>query len=315
MGYCFLPKNSINNSYQWKKLAEYNKAGNYTFTIPNNITELGLFILGAGGSGGIGKGYRVSTEVFGNLDYHGCATGGGSGQLIQAIINKDLFSTYFSTDLQTVAITIGAGGKEGSSGGQSSCGSLIAVGGNSGNHQTGTMSVTSLNYARGSEGYGQPSDYYMTNSGTINTGSTAPYGNGFFLKAIEENISDSAYVVQYLSHIAKNEIVSSPSDIFILTDQHFLNIFDLTDKHIYCGAGGCAASGVTQSVVQREKGGAGVGYYINNLTKNETYRGYSATAPGDGGGAIACEYDLSRTSTVTLIPGAGADGLVMIYGR
>lgn len=264
---------------EWKLLAEYNAAGTYTFTVPADVDELGALILGGGGAGGLARGY-----------YNAYASGGGSGQLRQIIQKKE---DGDFTNGEEIAVVVGAGGaaisyskpsstnnsvavgRTGNSGGSSSFNGEVANGGSGGQGYGYSMD----NYAGGaasSGGYGQPSDCPHI---TI-TPCYAPYG-------LTDHFDGTHYAISRLAAPGAGA----------------MNIFDKTDLHIYCGAGGCAVyqdGKNTQPVISRIKGSAGAGGYS---------LGGTATAPGDGGGAAA-----SALSTDTA-NGAGADGLVLVYGR
>lgn len=82
----------------WKLLAEYNEAGAYTFTVPDDVDELGVFVLGGGSGGDVALGY--SSKAF-------SANGGSSGGLVQRVLRR-ANNDFSSGDI--VAVVVGKGG-------------------------------------------------------------------------------------------------------------------------------------------------------------------------------------------------------------
>lgn len=82
----------------WKLLAEYNTAGAYTFTVPDDVDELGAFILGGGGGGGAGHLMTRASKVAG---------GGRSGGLTQVVLKK---SNGDFVSGEEIPVVVGAGG-------------------------------------------------------------------------------------------------------------------------------------------------------------------------------------------------------------
>ena len=109
----------------WKLLAEYNAAGAHTFIVPDDVDELGVFVLG-GGSGG---------EVFAGAasdNYLTPAIGGSSGGLTQRVLSKKKGNFVAGSTISVIVgeggpggtISIANGGKSGSAGGMSSFGEI-----------------------------------------------------------------------------------------------------------------------------------------------------------------------------------------------
>lgn len=86
----------------WKLLAEYNTAGAYTFTVPDDVDELGVFILGGGASGGVAVHGDPTTVA----SIKG-ANGGASGGLKQIVLKKDIGD--FEA-MESISVVVGAGG-------------------------------------------------------------------------------------------------------------------------------------------------------------------------------------------------------------
>ncbi len=278
-------------SVSWKLLAEYATAGSYTFTVPDDVDELGVLVLGGGGSGG---------AVYGSDSYYAAATGGGSGQIVHEIMKKA--DGDFAAG-EAIAVVVGAGGAaitasatltNGKNGGSSSFGKITADGGNGGKGYKNTSNSAS---ASASGGSGQSSDYASAYQATYSDNLT-----------IDAPVGMVAYISNFDSD--KNPIYISKRDV--ASARGAINIFDNTDTHIYCGAGASVTKWATeidtnhyvQPVVSRAKGRAGTG----KVSPTAAAVGGKATAPGDGGGA-ACGA-VSGTKS-----GAGAAGLVLVYGR
>lgn len=83
----------------WKLIAEYNAAGAYTFTVPDDVDELGVFILGGGSSG---EALHHGTGVGGKT-----AHGGSSGGLTQVILKKSANQFLHGEE---ISVVVGAGG-------------------------------------------------------------------------------------------------------------------------------------------------------------------------------------------------------------
>ena len=287
---------------KWKLLNEYKTAGAYTFTVPDDVDELGVLVLGGGGSGGFSRNYSSS-------GYVALATGGGSGEMVQSVLSKA--NGDFSTGA-ALAVVVGAGGEgvaynvanqnsytqNGNNGGSSSFGSIVAEGGNGGQKTTNSSYTSNAGGAGSSGGAGQASDYchVSTQYAPEVFALPAPYG-----------------MISHIQNYSSGYIYSN-----IRKFSNVVNRFDPGDGHIYCGAGGAAYSSSSsaycwaQTTEERDRGHAGAGVYC--AFSNDATAAGDATAPGDGGGGMAN----SRSSTsnfITYRSGAGADGLVLVYGR
>lgn len=279
----------------WELLAEYATAGSYTFTVPDDVDELGVLILGGGGSGG---------AACSSSGTYGAASGGGSGEIIQEVLKKA--DGDFAAG-EAIAVVVGAkgaavsttsGGVAGKNGGSSSFKGVTAAGGNGGKGASGSANSLTVD---GSGGSGQSSDnidvYSVRNNNAFGL-YNAPFG---IVPIWEGRDADLNFYFAPPSRSASAFIV--------------MNRFDPSDAHIYCGAGGGAVKHGTitmdtatlaQSVVTRARGKAGAG---KMTASNATVTASSATAPGDGGGGA------SGYNAKTAKSGAGAAGLVLVYGR
>lgn len=265
----------------WKLLAEYKTAGAYTFVVPDDVDELGVLMIGGGGSGGAASGQTNTTL------WSAFATGGGSGQFGNIVFRKQ--DGQFTTG-EEIPVVVGAGGK----------GVTIGDGNASGN-AGGTSSFKTNTLAGGPGGNG----FQYGGSGGAPSGGMGQSSDG---NAVPDNLPAPYGLAPYYPTTTGDAILlpTRPNN----TAFGARNRFDENDAHVYCGAGGLArryySSGsytsTVQSVITRTKGSAGAG-------AAQTSVGNSATAPGDGGGAVVGNYNFSITS------GDGADGLVLVYGR
>lgn len=255
----------------WRPVAEFRTAGTYSFTVPD-LFDGANYLLGVLLLGGGGSGSAVTSG------YN--QTGAASGVLIQRVLKVGVDISIGSA----VTVTVGAGGaavsatddgsdyngKEGKNGGTSSFGALVSAAGGGGG-----IATTSGYFAAETPSGGQcPTRGRDTNF--------APFG-GVTVTTVNQ----------------KEYYPLSPVCI---------NLFDPTDVHVYCGAGGMPG----QPTIDRASGHAGAG---KNGTSGSGDSGNplvagSATAPGDGGGS---SYNGRTGETAT--SGAGADGLCLIYAR
>jgi hypothetical protein len=253
----------------WKLLAEYNTAGAYTFTVPDDVDELGVFILGGGASG-----QAKATS--------GTVRGGNSGGLKQIVLKKS--NNDFEVG-EEIPVVVGAGGK----------GGTVNTGNGFGESNPGGTSAFKSIVSEG----GQIAD--------IMTYAQAPAISPYGLETFADGFATSGAVVEY------TPIRDNPFGY------NGRNIFDPSDTHVYCGAGGgvyvtvdsagIPASEYMQLAINRTKGKAGSGtHQIGNNAKGE-----NATAPGDGGGGVISKYTIGQA--INIKGGDGADGLVMVYGR
>lgn len=290
---------------RWVPLAEYNVAGAYTFTVPEDVDELGVLVLGGGGSGGVA--FLKGTSTNGNT-YYGAATGGCSGAIVQKVLSKA--KGEFSSGAE-LAVVVGAGGvgvtkttgvnggsgvSAGNAGGSSSFAGITAIGGGGGKGFINSNPTGAGGNTNTTEVGGQISDMVHGNVAkaiAMLRNREAPYG-----------LSD------YLHGHSSDMNIWEPCG----SGERAVNEFDIFDLHIYCGAGAGAyfaagIDGTTQIMAERAKGRAGKSII-------STYDGAviaeTATAPGDGGGAAVKAND---SNTYPATSGAGADGLVLVYGR
>lgn len=92
-----------------------------TWTVPDGVTSVNVFLFGGGG----GAGYSAYKEASGVYDTNASGGGGGGGGGYMAK------STFTVTPKQTINVTIGAGGAVSKAGGTTSFGSLLSANGGS----------------------------------------------------------------------------------------------------------------------------------------------------------------------------------------
>ena len=144
-------KDALMRVAPWRLLQAYTVAGSYTFTVPEGITELGAFVIGGGGAGGLAT-YVSNSKL--------AATGGGSGRTNKTVITSPFNSTY--------PVVVGAGGngvtgasegRAGNNGNSSSFNGVTALGGTGGN---GTVSDVRIRGVTGGQGSSAIVDTYAS---------------------------------------------------------------------------------------------------------------------------------------------------------
>ena len=152
-----------NAKFGWELIREYKEAGSYTFTVPDGVTEIGVYMVGGGGSGGA----ALST----NSNYSCVAAGGAAGY------GKNLVLSV--TPGQQIDLVVGAGapGKyisgtrdqvDGDAGGTTSFNGVTVAGG-SGGKADASSGAKVFEGAMG----GQPSD---GQAGFLGGGTRVLYG-------------------------------------------------------------------------------------------------------------------------------------------
>lgn len=115
---------SIGAAAVWMLIAQYKAAGSYTWTVPAGVTQIGVYMVGGGGSGAAA-----------NAGTQGKASGGASGY------GKNLTLTV--TPGQNIPVVVGAGGAAvvnsgaGKAGGTTSFNGVTVSGGEGGKYDTG----------------------------------------------------------------------------------------------------------------------------------------------------------------------------------
>lgn len=98
----FLTGKLINSAaVGWQLLTKWENAGTYTWTVPdlfgsNAPYDIGIFLIGGGGSGGLYTGYSIASNEYGK------ASGGASGRTNRKVLRV--------TPGQTYQVKVGAGG-------------------------------------------------------------------------------------------------------------------------------------------------------------------------------------------------------------
>ncbi len=267
----------------WGLVQSYTQAGTFTWTAPNVYDgidyQVGVYIIGGGGSGGAAKGAHDDSHV------GVCASGGASGYGNNRIITVSPGTQY--------AVVVGAGGiavsqtvtcsySNGNSGSSSSFAGYTASGGQGGVY--GYKNSDSQRPATGANG-GQASD---ATSFTAIPRTTAPCGG------------DNAFC-----YLSVGEFSNGLSQGF-----QGQNKFDPNMLTLAAGGGACRESAQTGASVSYGKGGNGA-----FTTALENITAETATGYGCGGGAAIMRYVSGTNTSYSVTSGAGAAGAVFIYIR
>ena len=290
--------------YRWDVIQSYTSAGTYTFTAPDLFGdgrdyEIGVFIQGAGGSGGVAK--RVNSS-----NYFATAVGGAAGY------NKISFLTVTPGD--EYAVVVGAGGaavdldtaefyhsENGNAGGSSSFNSVSADGGDGGAAAVGNSLTSFLDGAAGGVGSDAVVNDYALPTGSYPDAVTLYTGEAPALGQPSRGIS---FWSTYWYHVeGGNGYPTMCINPFI--GQRILSAGGYATLRV---SGGYLVSQPVLTLPDGNSAGAGLAYFgTDDVTAD------SATSPGCGGGGAANGYTTDPVNTVT--SGAGADGAVFIYAR
>ncbi len=278
---------------KWDIIQSYTVAGTYTFIPPDLFGdgrdyEVGIFLIGGGGSGGAVRSYDGSIR-------YAAVSGGGSGHSRCFIMTVTPGVEY--------AVVVGAGGTSvsttnsalsGKSGGTSSFDGKTVYGGFGGNAgynydgSSGQGTVSGANGAQGASGR-----YWHASSNEA-----CAYGT----------IDFSFYNTTYNRSSFHGQ--STPNECF--------NPFSFER----CLAAGGSANGYCTSTEQYAYGqyaptlddDLSAGSAAFSTTPSNITAG-TATSVGCGGGAALLAYHDANYLSYTITSGAGADGAVKIYAR
>ncbi len=268
---------------EWKLLQAYTTAGSYTFTTPENITELGALIIG-GGASGQANGYQYNANT--NL----AAVGGGSGYF------DVIFETVTAGSTKNVVVGAGGASVTGSVGGAAVAGKAggssafdgFSVSGGSGSSGTG-LPIT------GASGGQCSMMIYQTNADSEHP--DTPYGG----VSVPFSESTAGYAIIFGAQPASLNSAKLAAIETIFKD----NVFNLAaGGSCYALLNGTASAYTTtyaQSAVTFKNGrhSSGAAIKFNGVT------GIKGTDYGCGGGAV---IGIGTSA-------AGCDGAVLIYGR
>ena len=275
----------------WSEIQRYDTAGSFSWVAPdlNNGQpyEVGVFILGGGGSGG-------SAKYTGSANTRALATGGGSGY------GKCITLTV--TPSVSYPVVVGAGGV----GVTTNTTAYQQIGGNAGG--TSSFNGTTSLGGHGGNASSQSSDGgYTKISGANGATASDSFEYGSQIASKTAPIYGETPRMDYYSSVLYYGITSPLSCI---------NVFD--GKFYSGGAGGGAGATSTGTLIGSQPVttlldgfSAGAGMALYQTTPSAT--GNSATSIGCGGGAIALGHASASTATVT--SGAGKNGIVIIYKR
>lgn len=151
----------IEKSTAWRLIASYTEPNSYIFTVPDNITQIGVYLRGGGGSGG----FQVTSQ---NNNFG--ATGGASGRCKNIVMDV--------TPGQQINVVVGTGGASstgnGNNGGTTSFGGESVDGGQGGQRGSGSGFINGAEGSQGSDSiqltnaslYGSIFLYGVANRGT-----------------------------------------------------------------------------------------------------------------------------------------------------
>lgn len=115
----------IEKSTAWRLIASYTEPNSYMFTVPDNVTQIGVYLRGGGGSGG----FQVTSQ-----NNRFCATGGASGKCKNVIMDV--------IPGQQINLVVGSGGagtqSHGNNGGTTSFNGESVDGGGGGRAASGS---------------------------------------------------------------------------------------------------------------------------------------------------------------------------------
>lgn len=271
----------IISNYNWTLIASYKVAGTFTFTVPENVYEIGAYVVGAGGSGAC----AIYTGRAPSYGLSGGAAGYAKNILLSVNPSQQINLVVGAAAIPPVAnsSSIHAAGV---AGGSSAFNGIVVPGG-----EGGLLQVVSntIRMTRGADG-GQGSD-------------AVGYDMDSYSDIINRRICGSAQTVSAWinNDFKRGGISQSPRD-----SQNAFNPTMVT----LCAGGGASGEAFAQSIEAMPdgtKGGNGV-YYKGSAN------GQNATGNGNGGGSCVM-YDSSGTYAVSGTAGKGSDGMVLIYKR
>lgn len=263
----------VRTKSKWEELARITTSG--TWTVPEGVYRIGVFLLGAGSSGEA----DIISKPSSSFSTHRAA-GGASGWGLSVALDV--------TPGQSFAVEIGAGGvatdRYRAQGGDTKFGTFVAAGGGTtARHVQGVQDMFGFTF-RGS-----------TAKETLYEG---PYGGVSTLVGVEYS-GDNSYYSAWASAAAPNE----------------KNTFDPTMKLFGLGGGLLAymGSNATDPVVNRIKpadlgpmGSGGEATLVSSSISGVTYHGMDATGYGNGGGGCLSRRGVPRGGT-------GSPGIIIIY--
>jgi Tfp pilus assembly protein PilE len=171
--------------------------GTTSWTVPAGVSSVNVLVVGGGGSGGGSPG-----------------TGGGGGAVVEQ-------TNYTVTAGQSMTVTVGAGGTNGSDGGASSFGSIVASGGRSGNSggasgnaHAGGAPVTDLNnqiFGGGGGGAGANGNDAFFDNGMASNNRPSNYYTRYGSIPFTPGYSDYRVIGSYIGQASGSGTFTSPA--------------------------------------------------------------------------------------------------------
>lgn len=275
----------------FRLLQSYKTAGSYKYTVPEGITEIIGFAIGAGGSGAAIQYYQSGNK------HSAAASGGACGHISvskKSVTSGSSISCVVGKGANKVSATSNSrDGVIGNTGGTSSFDSVTANGGKGGK----TKYQSSSSQATAEAGIGlQNSEFYGGNA--PNAGTTTPYGG----KPVKTELSGTPYTD------------CSAYEVFAIS------LLNLLSKGIVCNfaAGGSAYLYVTDDdVVSSYKAQSSVSFSNSGTASSagKVASTLSGSVTASAGTDIGCGGGAAVASGSTATSAAGHDGAVFIFGR
>ncbi len=277
---------------KWDIIQSYTVAGTYTFTAPDlygdgSDYQIGVFIIGGGGSGGAVKG--ISDQY----QYSIACSGGASGYTKTVFITvtpENEYTVIVGAGGANVSISTSVGGVNGNSGGSSSFNGITADGGGGGyvscglpDHYPGVFGASG---GQGSDARGHytpsilaPANGMPTKIARDGSNTTILYGG-------------DTYPTMCINPFTQERLLGAGGG-----------------GNVYAGYSSSAFYQAAPTLADGKSAGSGI---VSTSGGHRTAG--SATSVGSGGGGIGiCYYAIDYSYVAT--SGAGAAGAVMIYTK
>ena len=285
-----------------------------TWTVPDGVTSVNVFLFGGGGGGGSNARSEGEERAYGG--------GGGGGYMAK--------STFTVTPKQSINVTIGAGGAVGQAGGTTSFGSLLsAQGGSAGENARvdGTRGYGGKGGDGGSGGAGNTGTYlsYFVNCGAggncaqfgggagsyeANGGNGGTYGGGGGAGDSDSGSYSGGTGGQYGGAGGDSrQNGTDGTDTTNIADIDFKGLGKAGTRYsVVGGGGGGGGYGGNGGEGGVYEGGGGGGYGGNGGNSGGGGGGYGAPAYGKGGGG----YGVNNYGHGGDVASAGASGICII---
>ena len=265
-----------------KIIAAFKTAGTFTWTPPEGVTEVDVYIAGAGGSGAAC--YRKAINTTSSAYTYQCYS--GTSGFINQLLNYDV------SQKKNIPIVVGAGGKSVSTGGNN------YIDGNSG----GVSSFDGM-VASGGVG-GENTTSFKKGPVVVNAGVNNKYGTPTITSNVAIHLGQNSNEIEIFNEKDK-KVAVSPCEL-AFTARSSTDVTELT-KTIYEGI-----------VTDFGKQGDSImltGDFSTSFSYDENVIGEDASGNVVGGGAagIFMKGNLTVPDDFVCKSGKGGDGMVLIY--